>query len=350
MIRSYQGIRVIAMLIIFFYHCVSLMNEGLFLKIYSNLFYDGQFAVILFFMLSGVVTYLSLSKTTKIYEVKEYIFYVLKKIKKIYPVYILSLFLGIILSENFFKSFKGAITIIIDLFCLQSYIPNPQIYFSYNGVLWFISSLTFCYLIANPIYNFISEINVKRSCLMVVIILIIELILELIFKNYSIYQWLIYINPGIRAIQFIIGMNMANILKSIRINNLNIKIFSLLEIISIIFLGIVYIFSRYLPAETRCGVYYIPNLISILFIFYFEKGIISRILSNRILQKIASFSMEFYMIHQMIIIAYSRYINKNSLFSITFCLLLSLVIAFVVHDYIIKFNNYKGRLKLKRGI
>ena len=46
MIRSYQGIRVIAMLIIFFYHCVSLMNEGLFLKIYSKLFYDGQFAVI----------------------------------------------------------------------------------------------------------------------------------------------------------------------------------------------------------------------------------------------------------------------------------------------------------------
>ena len=87
MIRSYQGIRVIAMLIIFFYHCVSLMNEGLFLKIYSNLFYDGQFAVILFFMLSGVVTYLSLSKTTKIYEVKEYIFYVLKKIKK-YILYI----------------------------------------------------------------------------------------------------------------------------------------------------------------------------------------------------------------------------------------------------------------------
>ena len=84
---------------------------------------------------------------------------------------------------------------------------------------------------------------------MVVIILIIELILELIFKNYSIYQWLIYINPGIRAIQFIIGMNMANILKSIRINNLNIKIFSLLEIISIIFLGIVYIFLIYLPIE-----------------------------------------------------------------------------------------------------
>ena len=56
------------------------------------------------------------------------------------------------------------------------------------------------------------------------------------------------------------------------------------------------------------------------------------------------------MIHQMIIIAYSRYINKNPLFSVAFCLLLSLVIAFVVHDYIIRFNNYKGRLKLKRGI
>lgn len=42
---------------------------------------------------------------------------------------------------------------------------------------------------------------------------------------------------------------MATILKSIRINNLNINIFSLLEIISIIFLGIVYIFLIYLPIE-----------------------------------------------------------------------------------------------------
>lgn len=43
-----------------FYHCLVVMNTEILAKIYGLLFYDGQLAVIFFFILSGAVTYLSM--------------------------------------------------------------------------------------------------------------------------------------------------------------------------------------------------------------------------------------------------------------------------------------------------
>ena len=47
MINSIQGLRVIGMLFIFFYHC-NYMNEGKLSNLYNTFFYDGYFAVTFF--------------------------------------------------------------------------------------------------------------------------------------------------------------------------------------------------------------------------------------------------------------------------------------------------------------
>lgn len=79
MINSWQGLRVVAMFSIFFFHCSVIMNTGILAKIYELFFYDGQLAVTFFFILSGVVTYLSMIKSNEDYKIEDGIGFTWKK-------------------------------------------------------------------------------------------------------------------------------------------------------------------------------------------------------------------------------------------------------------------------------
>lgn len=90
-INSLQGLRVIAMLIIFLYH--------------TELFPFGHFAVTFFFILSGFVAYYSdTSKDTL--SLKESIIYSLKKIEKFYPIYFFTVILAAVLKFDILKTYS----------------------------------------------------------------------------------------------------------------------------------------------------------------------------------------------------------------------------------------------------
>ena len=63
-IKSFQGLRVIAMLFIFFFH-FKIHGEGTFANIYNKFFEDGYFAVTFFFVLSGFLTFNKLKDKDK---------------------------------------------------------------------------------------------------------------------------------------------------------------------------------------------------------------------------------------------------------------------------------------------
>ncbi|WP_434798710.1 acyltransferase family protein [Terrisporobacter vanillatitrophus] len=89
--------------------------------------------------------------------------------------------------------------------------------------------------------------------------------------------------------------------------------------------------------------YYSPIFALGIYIMACEKGKISKILSNDILQKIAVFSFEFYMVHELILIIFRRvfkdltyhWLIKNIIISIP-ALIISILIAIVLNRYITK--------------
>ncbi|MGL4873709.1 MAG: acyltransferase family protein [Clostridium sp.] len=81
MIKSLQGLRVIGMIFIFFFH-LSFMKEGNLAVVYNIFFYEGYFAVTFFFILSGLVTYKSLNKKNLSSNLKESINNTKRKLKK----------------------------------------------------------------------------------------------------------------------------------------------------------------------------------------------------------------------------------------------------------------------------
>lgn len=83
-INSLQGLRVMAMIIIFLYH--------------AELFPFGHFAVTFFFILSGFVAYYSNSSSEKL-SISNSMKYCINRIKKFYLVYLLTLLLGLIVNS-----------------------------------------------------------------------------------------------------------------------------------------------------------------------------------------------------------------------------------------------------------
>ena len=94
--------------------------------------------------------------------------------------------------------------------------------------------------------------------------------------------------------------------------------------------------------------YYSPIFAISIYIIACERGVISHILQKDIFQKIASFSFEFYMIHELVLIIFRRmFINlnyhwliKNIYISIP-AFIISIMLAQVLSKYIKRINIAK---------
>lgn len=203
MIKSLQGLRVLFALMVFYHHFTN-----------PQVAQFGLCAVVAFFMLSGFV--MSAGYWQKISS-EQFVFgeYLKKRIMKVYPVYILSIFFALTYyiihylisgGANCIKSIAATLLYAIpSLFCVQSFIPISEVYFRGNAVAWFLSDIIFFYLIFPWIGRHIFRSKAKHNiCTFIVLLLAYVVIMLLIPENWC--HPLLYINPIFRSFDFIIGM------------------------------------------------------------------------------------------------------------------------------------------------
>ena len=318
-IYSLQGLRVVAMVVIFLYHL--------------ELFPFGHFAVTLFIILSGFVMYYSSYNKEINTNLKYNIVQAVNKIKKFYLIHILTLIIAILIN---FKStinipISKLITMILsNVFLVQAFIPNRDYYFSFNGVSWYLSVLLFCYFSFNFFRYIMKKLN-NRCLSMIIILWLVQFVVSLACVNlsYDTTQWLLYINPINRSINFFSGMLLAKlfiekkdnyIITSLKANMYEVGIIS-------IFL-IIYVCSIFIPRSFIWSAWYSPILMVIIFVFAFEKGILSKLLGNNTLVNIAKISFEFFMIHQIIINLLWRILGNKYLVLIPALLITTLLAVY----------------------
>lgn len=134
-IKSLVGIKTISMLLLFWWHS-TLPNPT------ADL---GARMCEVFFVISGFLVGYNNYKKDKV-TTKKFV----KKIADFWPLHLILLLVMFIYNYGIYKSIsiKKVIIAFINLFLIQSWSPYSETYFSYNGVLWFLSSLLFCYLIS----------------------------------------------------------------------------------------------------------------------------------------------------------------------------------------------------------
>lgn len=222
---------------------------------YTMYLHNATFAVDFFFLLSGFGMMLGSISRTRIEEMKfpkisECLAYGIKHIRKIYPVYILTIIFGVcakaiytIYKSNFTFNFiwHEIVKIIVNFPVLQSATGMSFFTHAYNGVTWFLSAL-FCIYLISPILIFILR-KFSKSYFGDLLFLLINAFLivalayffgkiETIFhgiKHIPNVDNLVYGSPYRRVFYVLTGMNLAIIFT--RLKNDNIKISKKLQML-----------------------------------------------------------------------------------------------------------------------
>ena len=208
-IKSINFIKFFSFLSIFLLHTNNIID----LKINSL----SRFGVEIFIVLSGFLMYYNYYD--KFDNTGEKIPFFLKKLKKFYPLFIISLLIKLpVTLYKYYLEFNGlnflfftnsVLRLIPSLFLFQAFIPSEKYYFAYNGVAWFLDVLFFCYLFTPFLVGQLKKI--KNKILASVIVFLIQCFYILILNKYQINEYWYYIFPLSRIFDYIQGMLLCSI-------------------------------------------------------------------------------------------------------------------------------------------
>jgi peptidoglycan/LPS O-acetylase OafA/YrhL len=262
-------------------------------------FFEGFAGVTFFYVLSGfIISYSYHAQAAKRpYSTGEFLF---NRFARLYPVHLLTL--GIAIAAYVGLSNLSLIdgkTLAVNTLLMQAYIPDALYYFSFNGVAWSISAELFFYL------AFIFLLVKLRTRTLAVIAVAMAVLIGYLINSpvqYSpIYNWIFYINPGFRVIDFIVGMLVFRLFITGRFR-VEPSQGTAAEIGSLALLAVFgYVGLNGVSMLWRFDLFYVLPMALVVWVFAQGHGAISRLISNRLFVTLGEASFSLYMIHQIVI-------------------------------------------------
>ena len=327
-INSLTGLRVLAMMTIFCSH-LSYLADTPFQGIYS-LIDNGRFGVNFFLVLSGFVIAMGYSNTLNKKNRIQDINFVKKRISKIYLPYLITLVLAIPLYINIVMHEEGfsirllISRLIINIGMIQSIIPFNKYSTSINGISWFISTIFIIYLFTPGIIRLNNKASKHHTLLRLVFLIIVILFLNcciyMLIRQIEYVQFadkdlnIIYINPLIRLFPFLLGImayNIYSLLGNLRIRNTT---FAEILGIALFFLWWIIAYKTGFPTVVTECIDMLVSIVVILIFAFSDKGIVSLLLSKKKMLELGSISLDFYLIHYLVIqygMIAAKYFNLN---------------------------------------
>lgn len=327
-LNALQSIRAIAFLAIFTFHTSIQVAGGM-----------GVWGVSLFLVLSGFVmvySYYGQGRFDKV-SVKMNIQFSLNKIKKIYPLYVITTIAMIpfCFTGRYFDSIEQlCIKFILNLLLIQDWIPMDQS--SINGVAWYLCVMCFLYFIFPWVLQFIEKKSKRQAKVSIIIFFLIQLLVGFLgakipsptyieggwwTENFS--NWFIYKFPLVRALDFLIGCNLGVLfVKRDEKKEVSCTAFTLVELTGVVFAILGNVFSVMLKpisiiqenilAAMRYrwwtfSAAYIFSSCILIYAFAVNKGIISKRLTNRVTIYLGNISQYTFLIHDVVL----HYVNGS---------------------------------------
>ena len=334
MIKPLTSLRFFFALMVFFSHLDYLTgSESEMLKwAYQNIFNEGYIGVSFFFILSGFILAYNYQDSILQGRKSKKTFYI-ARFARIYPLHVLTFLVSIPLTWRVFWSDKTMwfLQAMNNLTLTQAFIPAKEFFYSFNSPSWSISDEMFFYLVFPFIIMAISRLTKYKKIVVPLVIAIIPL-LALIIPN-SLHHKLFYINPVFRLFDFSIGIILYNIYKGF-INKEIRANFNLLEFFALGLLIGFFAFHDWMPRVSRYSFYYWIPMSFLIFIFSFQKGLISRLLSNKIFLHLGEISFGFYMFHQLVLRYFYAVNNRTGIFENDYLMMFGIfAVALVISHF-----------------
>ena len=293
-IISLQGLRCYGVLAIFLSHCGTLRIGHL-----------GGLGVSFFILITGYLT------AAKYFDsgISSHKGLIIKRLRKYYPLHIITLIASLILSFRAEWTLRRFITLIINASLIQSYVPVSNVYFSFNAVSWYLSLTMFFALVTPLMLRILHVIHERKILIRTAVILFV---FQFIWCALSMtapekfQHWIVYVSPFVRSIDFLIGGMIFLFMREDRFKSHH-------RIISFMFLSasmieiILVILRRNLTGNFigelfSVSAWTILNVI-IIFCVLFNEGrdsFINKIFTNKPAVYIGNVSFEFFMIHGLV--------------------------------------------------
>ena len=328
-IDSLQIIRALAFLGIFASHSdITVFSSG------------GAWGVSVFIVLSGFLMVYSYYGTARI---KEHGFaysirFGVNKIRKLYPLHIVTLLLALLYQ---FIGFSGMNTVInpvvirattvitaANALLAQSWFSSKAIYFSLNAVSWYLSVSLFLYMMFPFIlFQMRRYKGISAAVIVIAAAYVIQIILAYsayliqihLIQNNDFVHWFTYIFPLSRLEDFVIGCNLGYIfITAKRDKGISEKLSTWLEFGTLLLIAIqlaAHAFLISIPAKAAPSVsaenwwgftvMWTLTSCALVYLFALNKGKVSKLLTCKALLFIGRLSADAFLIHQLVY----RYLN-----------------------------------------
>ena len=327
-VRSLQGLRLIAFLGICTGHCQV-----------SKL---GAWGVSVFFVLSGFVLTIRYYDDNSL-SFNQSIIRAIKRVKNLYPLHVLMMFFAIVYICILLNGTTRFIEVFSNLFLIQSWFPDMSIYFSLNGVSWFLSAILFLYMLFPCMIKTVKKMSSIRMVLPTALVAYALEVFVCFFVNgvsYSLkdtvpdlLHWTVYICPVMRGIDFFLGVCAGVFLINLK-KRPQCFVSSFVESITVILIVIsncLYVKGIGVFAEEWfCnGVVYTPTSVFLCGILYLNKGVLSTVLSGNAMVYFGNKTGYMFLIHSMVIAYAKTFLQHIGLFNPIRLLIIVLPSSFV---------------------
>ena len=302
-----QFLRFCAFMMVFLWHCASWMPEGI-----PGGCYAAE-AVSFFFILSGTVTgYSGYGKEVEL-SPRSYGCYMWKKLKKMYPLYLATMFIALMYSEvpqamqdmNYPKIYAHAKQIIKNILMIQPWFPAN--YHTYNGPSWFVAEIMSLYLLNLPALKLFNKINKQKNRKVWFATLFVLLAGGMVVycylsRNIRIGYWH-YSFPPARMAEYLCGMILGFVICD-RLSHEEAATeakwtFTLLEVLALVLWFITPLGN--MPDWTYYVLYWmVPNFLLVT-VFCYGKGHVSQLFRKKPLKWLGDVSFECYIVHDLVI-------------------------------------------------
>lgn len=300
-IRSFQGLRGIACMLVFVSHYPFLQNSS-----GSNaLGWAGALGVELFIMLSG---YLATKQNDK--NVRGRATRLKRKIGKFYPLHILTLVCAIPFSFDllFVQGHLNTwIKLGLNALLVQSWIPIESVYFSFNSVSWYLSLYMFFILVAPLVLKYLARLDARVWGYIVAVVMALQIVWCCVMQKSAVAHWAIYICPVIRFLDFLLGCGVYYIAKFLQQkmgSHASLKINVLLASAVIANMLLLILSAQQQSEFFSVCVWTLPCMMLLLALVMAEvhpsQGL-CLVFENRVFVFMGDISYEFFLIHQLVI-------------------------------------------------
>ena len=307
-IDSIQGLRGFAFTLIF----------GTHLTLFSKI---GPLGVSLFIVMSGFL--MSLSYYNRIdsmnISLRDNIRFSAQKVKRLYPLHIIMLgvailfwVIKIVTKTGTFNIKVDAVALIAQLLLVQAWVPIKEIYYSFNALAWYLSVSLLLYMLFPWIIRFIK----KKSNKVLIFISVgiyaamciwMFFVCKYFFNDSNYYDYFTHVDPLLRLGDFSIGaiFGVIYVRSEKKISKLSASIFEILTVLATIAL-LYFLHSDHdtLLSKTfsRPTIAFLPISVAVIYLFAVNKGVISKLFSNKAIVYVGNMSPYGYLIHQMVIV------------------------------------------------